>query len=63
MYVCVCNALNDRTIAAKADGARTVAEVFRRCESRPQCGKCIPDIARVIEDCRSAAQPLALAAE
>lgn len=63
MYVCVCNALNDRTIATKAEGARTVAEVFRRCGSRPQCGKCIPDIARAIDDRRCPDDAVKLAAE
>ncbi len=53
MYVCICNALKDRQIKAEADKAKSVGEVFRRCGSRPQCGKCLPDIARMIEDARA----------
>jgi len=54
MYVCICNALRDKELAAAAGGdARTVAEVFRRCGRRPQCGKCLPDVAQMIEDARA----------
>lgn len=55
MYVCICNALKEKQLAAAAgDDVRTVAEVFRRCGSRPQCGKCLPDVAQMIEDSREA---------
>ena len=50
MYVCICNALKDRELADAADDARTVADVFHRCGSRPQCGKCLPDVAQMIEN-------------
>lgn len=54
MYVCVCNALRERDIAEAACGqAQSVAEVFRRCGRRPQCGKCLPDVAQMIEDARA----------
>lgn len=54
MYVCICNALRDRELAEAARGeTRSVAEVFRRCGRRPQCGKCLPDVARMIEDARA----------
>ncbi len=52
MYVCICNALKDRQLAAASHGARNVAEVFRRCGRRPQCGKCLPDVAQFIEKTR-----------
>jgi len=52
MYVCICNALKDRELAAASKGARTVAEVFRACGKRPQCGKCLPDVAEMIEASR-----------
>ncbi len=55
MYVCICNALKDKQLtAAAADDARTVAQVFRRCGARPQCGKCLPDVAALIEQQREA---------
>ncbi len=52
MYVCICNALKDRQLTAAASKARSVGEVFRRCGARPQCGKCLPDVAKIIEDLR-----------
>jgi bacterioferritin-associated ferredoxin len=64
MYICICNALSDRTLAAAAgSGAKSVAQVFRRCAARPQCGKCLPDVAQLIEDARAEEAPLKLAAE
>lgn len=54
MYVCICNALRDRELsAAAASDAKSVADVFRRCGRRPQCGKCLPDVAEMIERARS----------
>lgn len=61
MFVCICNALKDRQLAEAAQGARHVADVFRKCEARPQCGKCLPDVAQIIEDNRE--MDCALAAE
>lgn len=53
MYICICNALRDKELAAAAGGnARTVAEVFRRCGRRPRCGKCLSDVAQMIETAR-----------
>lgn len=63
MYVCICNALKDKEIAAAAQGeARCVADVFRSCGRRPQCGKCLPDVAEILETER-AVPAAALAAE
>ncbi|WP_425409718.1 (2Fe-2S)-binding protein [Hyphococcus sp.] len=50
--MCICNALKDRELAAASGDARTVADVFKRCGRRPQCGKCLPDVAQMIEDAR-----------
>lgn len=63
MYVCICNALRDREINAAAVDAESVGEVFRRCGRRPQCGKCVPDVARAIDDQRCADACAQLAAE
>ena len=49
MYVCICNALKDKELASASHQARTVGEVFKRCGKRPQCGKCLPDVAQMIE--------------
>jgi bacterioferritin-associated ferredoxin len=53
MYICICNALKDKELAAASTNARTVADVFRRCGARPQCGKCLADVAQIIEDVRA----------
>ncbi|MEO1137314.1 MAG: (2Fe-2S)-binding protein [Pseudomonadota bacterium] len=63
MYVCICNALKDRQLNDASQGARTVADVFRRCGTRPQCGKCLPDVAQMIEDTRQNDDARPLAAE
>lgn len=54
MYICICNALKDKDLAAATGDARSVADVFKRCGRRPQCGKCLPDVAQIIEDARAA---------
>jgi bacterioferritin-associated ferredoxin len=64
MYVCICNALKDRELAAAASAnARSVAEVFRRCGRKPQCGKCLPEVAQMIENALAQDRGLAQAAE
>jgi bacterioferritin-associated ferredoxin len=63
MYVCICNALKDRQLAAAAKDARSVGEVFRRCQARPQCGKCLPDVAELIDSARAQSPAMQLAAE
>lgn len=64
MYICICNALRDKELTAASNGARTVADVFRRCGRRPQCGKCLTDVAQIIDNTRECeATALKLAAE
>ena len=65
MYVCICNALRDKELKVAAGAnARTVADVFRSCGKRPRCGKCLHDVAQMIEDSRAEeAGALPLAAE
>ena len=64
MYVCLCNALKDRQLeAAAAAGAKNVGEVFRRCAARPKCGKCLPDVAKMIEAAQDAGGAIRYAAE
>lgn len=55
MYVCICNALRDKELEAASADARNVADVFRACGRRPQCGKCVHDVAAIIEDARAKA--------
>ncbi len=63
MYVCICNALKDRELVAASTGARNPSDVFRRCGRRPQCGKCLPDVARIIEKSDADATRTGAAAE
>ena len=50
MYVCICNAVNERAVReAIGRGCRTVGDVYRNCGVRPQCGKCGVQIARFIQ--------------
>jgi bacterioferritin-associated ferredoxin len=48
MYVCICNGLNDRDIDTAAAEAETVAQVYRCLGCRPQCGKCVPLVLRLL---------------
>lgn len=65
MYVCICNALREKELqAAAADPAvKAVGCVFKRCDARPQCGRCLPDVAEMIAANRLDAGDLATAAE
>lgn len=63
MFVCICNALRDCELKAAAADARGVADVFRRCGKRPQCGKCLPDVAQMIDDGAASDPRRTLAAE
>lgn len=69
MYVCVCNAIRETQVirAIREDGACTVGELFRAMDARPVCGKCIPDLERMLmaegvgPDCRTCATGCAMA--
>ena len=55
MYVCNCHGIRERDVRAAIDGgASRPADVFRHCQSRPQCAKCVCDIRRMIESQREA---------
>ncbi|HXC91215.1 MAG TPA: (2Fe-2S)-binding protein [Stellaceae bacterium] len=43
MYVCVCNAITDRDVCAKAEHeCSTVSAIYRSLGTKPKCGKCVP---------------------
>ncbi len=51
MYVCNCNGIRQRDVRAAIDaGASRPAEVFRHCQSQPQCAKCVCDMRRMIQE-------------
>ncbi len=50
MYVCLCNALKSRDVKAAVDsGARDVAEVFKACGVKPNCGRCFEEAERFLD--------------
>jgi bacterioferritin-associated ferredoxin len=55
MYICNCNGIRERDArAAIARGARRPAEVFRHCQSKPKCAKCVCDLQRMIGSAEAA---------
>jgi bacterioferritin-associated ferredoxin len=50
MYVCNCNGIRERQVRSAIDaGARRPADVFRHCQTQPQCAKCVCDMRRMIQ--------------
>ncbi len=61
MYVCNCNGIRERDVLQAIEaGAERAAEVFRHCQSAPQCAKCVCDVQRMI---RSSDEALRYAAQ
>jgi bacterioferritin-associated ferredoxin len=55
VYVCNCNGIREREVRAAIDqGAARPADVFRHCQSRPRCAKCVCDMRLMIETQREA---------
>lgn len=66
MYVCICNAINCKSVRRSVDdGAASVAGVFKACGKTPQCGRCFTTIREMVKSAgETLAQPqAALAAE
>ena len=62
MYVCNCNGIRERRARALIDaGATTPAQIFRGCDARPRCAKCVCDMRRMIDE--TTVLPARLAAE
>lgn len=61
MYVCNCNGIREREVREAIEaGARRPADVFRACEAKPCCARCVCDMRQMIEE---QAISLAFAAE
>ena len=55
MYVCNCNGIRERQVrAAIAAGASRPAEIFRVCESKPQCARCVCDMRNMLNEQKEA---------
>lgn len=68
MYVCVCNAINCKTVRKAAEGGATsISGVFKHAGKQPQCGRCFPTMREMIgaTGCNDAPAPgsLVVAAE
>ena len=59
MYICICNALTDRTLneAIVRTGSRCPEEAYAACGCRAKCGKCISAIAGLLQDRGLMARP------
>lgn len=57
MYVCVCNAINDRKVKdiLSRTPVDTPAGLHRAAGCKPQCGRCLPDMAEMIRAARAEA--------
>ncbi len=56
MIVCVCNALRENQVRAKArTGAGSVSQIYAQLGAKPQCCQCLPFARDVIRDERSRA--------
>jgi bacterioferritin-associated ferredoxin len=61
VYVCNCNGIRERDVAAAIEaGASRPRDVFRLHSAEPQCAKCVCDMRRMIQDFE---ESLRLAAE
>lgn len=58
MIVCLCNAISDRAACAVArdGGCRNVGDIYRCLGCRVQCGKCVPELRRLLEEARAQAR-------
>jgi bacterioferritin-associated ferredoxin len=51
MYVCNCNGIREREVRAAIEaGAKRPAEVFKACDAKPQCARCVCDMKQMIDD-------------
>lgn len=52
MYVCVCHALREKDVRRilREEGACTPAEIFAAVGAEPCCGRCLPDMERMLEE-------------
>ena len=61
VYVCNCNGIRERQVrAAIENGAQRPSEIFRACDSKPRCARCVCDMNKMIDD---QAEALRFAAE
>lgn len=60
MYVCVCNAINCKSVRRTVEeGAASVAGVFKACGKSPQCGRCFTTIREMVGEAANACTDMA----
>ncbi len=52
VYICICNALTDRTLrlAAAEHGSRRPSEAYAACGCRAQCGSCVKAVLALLRE-------------
>jgi bacterioferritin-associated ferredoxin len=55
MYMCLCNGFTDKQVRVAGGTARSVAAVYRSLGASPICGKCVPTVRDILQECRGSA--------
>jgi bacterioferritin-associated ferredoxin len=51
LYVCNCNGIREREVRAAIDaGAQRPADVFRACDAKPRCARCVCEMREMISE-------------
>ncbi|MCR5877884.1 bacterioferritin-associated ferredoxin [Phenylobacterium sp. J367] len=51
MYVCNCNGIREREVrAAIAAGASRPVEIFKACDGKVQCARCVCDMRQMLDE-------------
>jgi bacterioferritin-associated ferredoxin len=55
MYVCVCKAVKDKEINQYLESGlcNSVKDISKTCEAGRQCGRCVPEIRRLVNEYHS----------
>ena len=49
MYICMCNAFNDKQVdELLCKGVHTVSGIFNQLDCKPQCGRCVEYVRHMI---------------
>lgn len=49
MYVCICNAINERAVKDAIDaGASKASDIYRANGCAPRCGQCVPEMQKAL---------------
>jgi bacterioferritin-associated ferredoxin len=62
MIICLCNRISERAAREVAGaGVRSVTDIYRDLGCRVQCGKCVPEMRRILAEARRDAEAIAQA--